>query len=166
MTAPGLAVPPIAAPPMALLAVRIRPAEPRDRPALTEMFLRCTKRTIYRRFHGYVAAFPERYLSGALAGSPEHIALVAALDPALDPALGAGTATTIVALASCADDELGILVEDAWQRRGIGTRLLAELVAQAGDRPLLASILHTESWILPVLRRHPQIKIDPPVARA
>ena len=111
----------------------VRRAAAGDRPALERMLARCTGQTRYRRFHGPVSVFPERYLTEALSGSPLHFALVACLG---DDAEGDGTVVdgtvvdgTVVALASCraVDEgvaELGILVEDEWQRRGVGSDLL------------------------------------------
>jgi GNAT superfamily N-acetyltransferase len=159
----------------------VRRAAAADRPALERMLARCTGQTRYRRFHGPVTAFPERYLTEALSGSPLHFALVACLD---EDAEGDGTVVegtvvegtvvegtvvdgtvldgTVVALASCraVDEgvaELGILVEDDWQRRGVGSDLLGELVAYAvrtGLRALQAQVLAEQPWIVGLLRRH------------
>jgi len=145
----------------------VRRAAAGDRPALERMLARCTGQTRYRRFHGPVTAFPERYLTEALSGSPLHFALVACLDE--DGAEEDGTVVdgtvvggTVVALASCraVDEgvaELGILVEDEWQRRGVGSDLLREIVAYAartGLRALQAQVLAEQPWIVGLLRRH------------
>jgi GNAT superfamily N-acetyltransferase len=69
---------------------------------------------------------------------------------------------TVVALASCraVDEgvaELGVLVEDEWQRRGVGGYLLGEIVAYAartGLRALQAQVLAEQPWIVGLLRRH------------
>jgi GNAT superfamily N-acetyltransferase len=139
----------------------VRRAAAGDRPALERMLARCTGQTRYRRFHGPVTAFPERYLTEALSGSPLHFALVACLD---EDAEVEGTVVdgTVVALASCraVDEgvaELGILVEDEWQRRGVGGDLLGEIVAYAartGLRALQAQVLAEQPWIVGLLRRH------------
>lgn len=139
----------------------VRRAAAADRPALERMLARCTGQTRYRRFHGPVTAFPERYLTEALSGSPLHFALVACLD---EDAERGGTVVdgTVVALASCraVDEgvaELGILVEDEWQRRGVGGDLLGEIVAYAartGLRALQAQVLAQQPWIVGLLRRH------------
>ncbi len=145
----------------------LRRAAAGDRPALERMLARCTGQTRYRRFHGPVSVFPERYLTEALSGSPLHFALVACLDE--DGAEGDGAVAdravvdgTVVALASCraVDEgvaELGILVEDEWQRRGVGSDLLREIVAYAartGLRALQAQVLAEQPWIVGLLRRH------------
>lgn len=129
----------------------VRRARQPDRQALALMLDRCGAQTRYRRFHGHVSAFPERYLAEALSGSPVHFALVA-------EAAGG----TLVALASCRTvaagvAEIGILVEDAWQRLGIGGRLLAEIVSHAERARLTtirAQLLADQAWITGMLRRH------------
>jgi GNAT superfamily N-acetyltransferase len=138
------------------LAVDVRRAVAGDREALGLMFGRCTAETRYRRFHGPVKAIPERYLADALSGSAFHYALVASPDLVSGPEAGGG----IVALASCrlVDEgaaELGLLIEDRWQRRGLGTRLLRDLVTHAGEaglRVLEAQLLAEQAWIAGLLR--------------
>jgi len=138
---------------------RVRRARAGDRAALEGMFGRCTVETRYRRFHAPVKAIPGRYLTEALSGSPFHHALVACPDPSPGPGRDA-PAGGIVALASCAaiDEgaaELGLLIEDAWQRRGLGTRLLRDLItraSQAGLRALEAHLLAEQAWIAGLLR--------------
>jgi len=111
------------------------------------MLARCTDQTRYRRFHGVTDRFPERYLAGALAGDPEHFALVGY------------TPAAIVALASCVTQpdgsgELAILVQDACQRHGLGSRLLRRLVEHAdsdGQQILRASVLAEQCWIRSLL---------------
>jgi GNAT superfamily N-acetyltransferase len=132
--------------------VTIRPINDADLLDLTDMFARCSRQTIYRRFHGYVRAFPEPYFTDALKGDPRHFALVAE------------TPGKIVALASCVtldngSCEIGILVEDDYQRQGLGTRLLDTLVTQAGRRTVRATIQHDQRWIIPVLLRYQNIRI-------
>lgn len=126
----------------------VRPAAQGDRAALIAMFERCSSQTRYRRFHGFLHAFPERYLADALSGRPGHIALVAEL------------AGRIVALGSCADDEIGILVEDEFQRQGIGTSMLTALTQLSGPGMLLATIQSDQAWILSLLRHFSNLKID------
>ena len=127
-----------------------RPAEG-DRRALAEMLDRCTGETRYRRFHGHVNVFPERYLAEALSGRPVHFALVAAADDG-----------AVVALASCRTvaagvAEIGILVEDAWQRLGIGAFLLSRIIdhsERTGLTVLKAQVLTDQAWITRMLGAH------------
>ena len=139
----------------------VRRAAAGDRPALERMLARCTGQSRYRRFHGPVSVFPERYLTEALSGSPLHFALVAYRD---EDAAGDGPVadSAVVALASCRATgegvaELGILVEDEWQHRGVGGHLLAQIVAYAhrtGLRALQVQVLADQPWIVGLLRRH------------
>jgi len=140
----------------------VRRAAAGDRPALERMLARCTGQTRYRRFHGPVKLFPEPYLTEALSGSPLHFALVASAEEDGTVVSGTVAGGTVVALASCraVDEgvaELGILVEDEWQRRGVGSDLLREIVAYAartGLRALQAQVLAEQPWIVGLLRRH------------
>jgi GNAT superfamily N-acetyltransferase len=170
--------PRVGAAPDAGRLVRARRAVTADREPVSQMFERCTLDTRYRRFHGPVKAIPDRYLTEALAGDPFHYALVACPVPdpgavpepvsALDPAASGSCAVPdpgtwadgIVALASCrtVDEgaaELGLLIEDAWQRHGLGSRLLRDLVTharQTGLRVLQAQLLAEQAWITDLLR--------------
>ncbi|MGH3253242.1 MAG: GNAT family N-acetyltransferase [Trebonia sp.] len=164
--------------------IRVRRAATGDREALTRMFGRCTPETRYRRFHGPVRAIPERYLADALSGGPFHYALVACPGPVPEPGLGQEPgrgpgrgqrpgddrdAAPIVALASCRmiDEgaaELGLFIEDAWQRRGLGTRLLRDLIAHAagtGLRVLEAQLLAEQAWITGLLRPYGACRFRP-----
>lgn len=155
VSAAGLAAAELAAGP----AVHVRRAAERDRTAIAVMFARCTGETRYRRFQGHVSVLPQRYLTEALSGSPVHFALVAIADSGSDDGPDGGS---VVALASCRTEspgvaELGVLVEDAWQRLGIGGLLLGEIAGYAsrtGLTTLKAQILAEQSWIIGVLRRY------------
>jgi GNAT superfamily N-acetyltransferase len=150
--------------PGAAALVSVRRAAEGDRQALVRMLARCSGETRYRRFHGPVKVFPERYLTEALAGSPVHFALVASAPP---EAAEDGAGDDVVALASCRAvaegvAELGLLVEDGWQRRGIGDRLLREMAdfaARSGLRVLQAQLLAEQSWITGMLRRYGRCEI-------
>jgi GNAT superfamily N-acetyltransferase len=132
------------------------------------MFERCSPETRYRRFHGPVEAIPQRYLAEALSGSPLHYALVACPEPA-DGADASGPPGGIVALASCrlvgeGVAELGLLIEDAWQRRGLGPRLLRDLAgfgSEAGLRVLRAQVLAEQAWITGLLRPYGACRVGP-----
>jgi GNAT superfamily N-acetyltransferase len=129
------------------LPVLIRQVAAGDRTALAEMLARCSDQTRERRFHKYVRCFPEPYLAEALAGPAAHFSLLAQAGQAV-VALASCVAT------SCGSAELAVLVEDSWQRRGIGARLLSLLVAhadQSGLARLEAWVLGSQAWVLPVL---------------
>jgi GNAT superfamily N-acetyltransferase len=127
-----------------------RRAGAEDRAALEAMFQRCSPTTIYQRFHGVVRAWPRAYLDEALSGSDMHYAVVC-----YSGREAIAQASYRVAEADSA--ELGILVEDAWQRRGLGGQLLGVIVAHAvasGIRVLRAQVLTEQDWIIGVLARH------------
>jgi GNAT superfamily N-acetyltransferase len=127
----------------------LRPATPDDVAALHRMFDRCSAGTRYDRFHGLLRALPEGYLTEAVTADPAlHDALVAGRDGevwALGSARALGSRVV----------ELGLLVEDAAQRRGLGTRLLLTLAARARSRgvtELRCDLLQGNRNLLGVLR--------------
>ncbi|WP_431948023.1 GNAT family N-acetyltransferase [Actinacidiphila sp. bgisy167] len=104
--------------------ITVRAAGPEDLEAARELHARCSAATLARRYHGPVAD-ADRYLP--------HL-----LSPRFGRTLAARTGSgRIVALGHLMGDgdeaEVALLVEDAWQRRGIGLELLRRLAAQAAD---------------------------------
>jgi GNAT superfamily N-acetyltransferase len=124
----------------------VRQADPADRAAIEAMYTRCSLDSRYKRFHGGLPALPARYLDAALAGDPYcHDALVAV-----------SAAGSVVALASAAPTtepctiEVGTLVEDGWQRRGVGRMLLDALLERAGERGMefvRFEMLYENGWL-------------------
>lgn len=114
------------------------------------MLARCSAQSRLQRFHGFLRSYPEPYFTEALAGTAQHVALVAEVGG------------TVVALASCITvapgaADIAVLIEDASQRQGIGTGLLAALVGHArsaGLATLNATLLAEQGWTLRVLRRY------------
>ncbi|MEE1930722.1 GNAT family N-acetyltransferase [Streptomyces sp. TRM 70351] len=103
-------------------AITVRRAGPEDLEAARAMHLRCSERTLTLRYHGPVQD-ADRYLS--------HL-----LSPRFGRTLAVETASgRLVALGHLLWDgeetEVALLVEDEWQRRGIGAELLRRLVALA-----------------------------------
>ncbi|MER5443285.1 GNAT family N-acetyltransferase [Streptomyces sp. NPDC002790] len=102
--------------------ITVRRADSGDLALSRAMHERCSQATLRRRYHGPVSD-ADRYLNHLL--SPRH-----------GRTLAAQTASgRIVALGHLLWDgdetEVALLVEDDWQRRGIGAELLGRLVAMA-----------------------------------
>ncbi|MGW0613893.1 GNAT family N-acetyltransferase [Streptomyces sp. NPDC002788] len=102
--------------------ITVRRADPRDLEAARAMHERCSARTLSLRYHGPVGD-ADRYLN--------HL-----LSPRYGRTLAVQTASgRIVGLGHLLWDgdetEIALIVEDAWQRRGVGAELLARLVAMA-----------------------------------
>jgi GNAT superfamily N-acetyltransferase len=118
--------------------VVLRQAEKTDLAALTLMHERCGSRSLFLR-----------YLGGTRGPSDQQLARL--LDPSRGAALVAETIHSgqIVGMGNLVGEgelaEAAVLVEDAWQRRGIGTTLLRRLVAMAPPLGLRAIVLHTHS---------------------
>ncbi|WP_327358149.1 GNAT family N-acetyltransferase [Streptomyces sp. NBC_01304] len=102
--------------------ITVRRADTADVRAAKAMHERCSRRTLSLRYHGPVGD-ADRYLG--------HL-----LSPRYGRTLAVQTASgRMVALGHLLWDgdetEVALLVEDEWQRRGIGTELLGRLVALA-----------------------------------
>ncbi|MFE9408800.1 GNAT family N-acetyltransferase [Streptomyces sp. NPDC006704] len=104
--------------------ITVRRAGPGDLAAAKDMHERCSPRTLSLRYHGPVAD-ADRYLG--------HL-----LSPRYGRTLAVQTASgRLVALGHLLWDgdetEVALLVEDSWQRRGIGSLLLRRLTALAAE---------------------------------
>lgn len=96
-----------------------------DVPALVAMHARCSAETVRRRYHAPVPHLSHR-LARALLAPRRGLSMVATVDGEL---VGVG-------LLAFEDEtaDLGIMVEDRWQRRGHGTRLLRALAEAAAGQ--------------------------------
>jgi GNAT superfamily N-acetyltransferase len=104
--------------------ITVRRADARDLEAAKAMHERCSARTLGMRYHGPVGD-ADRYLS--------HL-----LSPRFGRTLAVQTASgRVVGLGHLLWDgdetEVALLIEDKWQRRGIGGELLERLVAMAAE---------------------------------
>ncbi|MFD4572476.1 GNAT family N-acetyltransferase [Streptomyces sp. NPDC058417] len=104
--------------------ITVRRADPGDLAAAKEMHERCSARTLGLRYHGPVGD-ADRYLNHLL--SPRFGRTLAVQSPS-------GRIVGLGHLLWDGDEtEVALLVEDAWQRRGIGSELLGRLVALAAE---------------------------------
>ncbi|MFE2100087.1 GNAT family N-acetyltransferase [Streptomyces sp. PTD9-10] len=102
--------------------IAVRRADTGDLAAARAMHERCSKRTLGMRYHGPVGD-AERYLNHLL--SPRFGRTLAAQTPS-------GRIVGLGHLLWDGDEtEVALLIEDAWQRRGVGAELLGRLVAMA-----------------------------------
>ena len=111
----------------------IRPACPADMSALSDFFEDLSVESRYLRFFGPVR--PTSSLLNLLSGGPADVdAVVAAVDGVVighamaadqtDPADPRGARVT----------DVGVVVADAWQRRGVGAALMRALITRAQAR--------------------------------
>jgi GNAT superfamily N-acetyltransferase len=130
--------------------VEIRPLAPTDRDRLAAAFSRLGEQTRWRRFGGLASRLGERDLDRLTRIDHHHHEALAAI--AADRIVG------VARYIALPDDpeaaEVAIAVEDDWQGRGIGRRLMTELVDRAreeGVRRLLAYVgaenLPVHAWI-------------------
>ncbi|GGX78368.1 hypothetical protein GCM10010358_35950 [Streptomyces minutiscleroticus] len=105
-------------------AITVRRAGTEDVGAAKAMHERCSPRTLSMRYHGPVGD-ADRYLDHLL--SPRFGRTLAAQTPS-------GRVVGLGHLLWDGDEtEVALLVEDEWQRRGIGAELLGRLVAMAAE---------------------------------
>jgi GNAT superfamily N-acetyltransferase len=134
------------------IAIEIRPLAPTDRDRLAAAFTRLGEQTRWRRFGGLASQLGERDLDRLTQiDHHEHEAL-AAIAP--DSGRIVGVARYIALPHDRGAAEVAVAVDDDWQGRGIGRRLMRELVDRARDegvRRLLAYVgaenLPVHAWI-------------------
>jgi len=124
----------------------LRPAVS-DTETVLEMLGRCSRASLFRRFHGWTDG--RDYFRALLRDRPLDQTLLACFHSSC-----VGVATLGVAAEGTFD--LGVLVEDAWHRRGIGTWLVGSLLVTARNKGIAAvhaDVLGDDLFILEGLRR-------------
>jgi predicted N-acetyltransferase YhbS len=147
---PGSGPAPVDAPPEVVL----RAGTLADVPAVVAMHARCSAETVYRRYHAPMPRVSPRIVRRLL-GPPGGLSLVATVG------------TEVVALGMLAADrsgqadptrsiEAGLMVEDRWQRQGLGARLLHELAvaaAHGGHDEMVCLVQPQNDAVLRAVRR-------------
>jgi len=145
-------------------ALTVRPVEAGDLERVRRLFGRLSPESVYRRFFTMFPAPPASVL--------QHLT---AVDHADHESLAALDADEIVALVSwdrpaagAAEAEIAILVEDAWQHRGLGRALVRMLTAEAarhGIAVLNATVLadnHPARHLATTVARPDSVVMDGP----
>lgn len=133
----------------------IRPIRPDDEPRMKDMFYSFSEQTVYLRYHGVLKTMPHNKLQVFCnVDYDTEMALVAVVgQPGQEEIIGVGRYMTDAAKSSA---ELAFAVQDAWQRKGIGTYLFKRLIAVAqehGIRKLHADVLVENSGMLKIFHR-------------
>jgi predicted N-acetyltransferase YhbS len=121
-----------------------------DTPLVLEMVGRCSRTSLFHRFHGFTDAVESARTLLArtdtlVAWNDERCVGMATLARA-----GDGTA------------DLGVLVEDDWQRRGVGSRLIAatlDAASRDGTEAVHAEVLGDDGFIVALLRRVGPVRV-------
>jgi GNAT superfamily N-acetyltransferase len=113
--------------------VRLRAAEPSDAPLVAALHARCSPQTRRARFLSPTPQLPADELAELLGGEPERGAAVLAMTTDGGSAVGVATLATAPAGAA----RFAVLVEDAWQGRGLGTALVRRIADTAAERGAL-----------------------------
>ena len=143
--------------------LRVRELAPRDLGAVADMAGRCSGETLRRRFHAPVAHLSIARVTSLLTASNAAAVVVAEVDGTV---VGVGT----LHRGPDGDGELAVLVEDAWQSSGVGSRLTAGLFRVAGRvgvRAIVADVLREPRFVVQRLQRHhprATVTVDGPVA--
>jgi predicted N-acetyltransferase YhbS len=148
--APG----PSPAPVDARSGVVLRPGTLADASAVVAMHARCSADTVHRRYHAPMPRVSARFARSLLAPA-EGLSLVATVG------------SEVVAIGMLAPDptepdtgarsfEAGLMVEDQWQRQGLGSTLLHELAvaaAHSGGEELTCLVQPRNDAVLRAVRR-------------
>ncbi|MFC5289123.1 GNAT family N-acetyltransferase [Actinokineospora guangxiensis] len=121
--------------------VVLREGAPADADAVSDLHSRCSAQTLFARYHAGVRTLPRRWLHRLL-------------QPPRGRTLLAVAGTSVIGMAQVirtgdpAEAEISVLVEDSWQRQGVGTALvgrLGGLARAAGHARLVAWCLPAET---------------------
>jgi GNAT superfamily N-acetyltransferase len=127
--------------------VTARRPERADVEAVLLMLARCSRASLYHRFHGFSDG--AAYFATLVQDRPADQTMLAWYGSAC---VGAAT----LAASAGGIPDLAVLIEDAWQHQGIGTRLaelLADRALSTGVTTVHADVLNEDLFLLRALRR-------------
>ncbi len=140
--------------------VRLRPIRPEDQDRLVAFYDRLSQHTAYQRFFSVMRRLP-----------PDWARLLANVDYrrrlALLAELGPLEASELIGVThyeptnEADTTEIAFVIQDGWQNRGLGTVLLAELLAAAEARSVRrfrAHVLASNARMLELLARHTDVQ--------
>jgi GNAT superfamily N-acetyltransferase len=126
----------------------IRPVRPADLPALSGFFEGLSVESRYLRFFAPVR--PTHSLLHLLSGGPANVdAVVAVVDGVIVGHAMAADQTEPADPCGARVADVGIVVADAWQRRGVGVALMRALITRAQARGVTSLVID----VLPGNRR-------------
>jgi acetyltransferase len=127
--------------------ITIRVVRPQDAGALQAYFRGLSGESRYRRFLGALAELTPKQLARlTMMDGPDELALLAFVETG-DTSRLVGEAV-LVTMPGSARSEMALSVADAWQRKGVGAALVADLECQArlrGARYLYGDVLRTNT---------------------
>jgi RimJ/RimL family protein N-acetyltransferase len=124
-------------------------AAPSDRPAIEAMLARCSAKSLSDRFFRPISTAPDGYLDQVLSHDDIYFVFVVRRD---DAVIGLAELHRTAPLSG----ELALIVEDAFQQRGIGTAafgLLTEVASRLDMQTLTADVRIENGVVLRSLRR-------------
>lgn len=135
--------------------ILFRPIRPDDGPRLERLFWRLSPESLYRRFFTPMTRPSPRMITRLV--SVDYVDRLAIVAVVGDEIVGVARYDRIAAFAppgvrvDAGDAEAAVVVEDAWQGRGIATRLLWRLTAAARGRGITAFTAEVLSSNRPML---------------
>jgi GNAT superfamily N-acetyltransferase len=134
--------------------VEVHPLASADGAAVLAMVERCSRTSLFHRFHSLTDG--RSYAQSLFRNRPGYRTLLARFG-----AVCVGIADLADDARGCAD--LGVLVEDAWQRRGVGLQLMSALLETArstGMSRVHADVLGEDQFLLRSLRKLAPIAVS------
>ncbi len=134
-------------------AAAIRTVGPADLTALRDFFAGLSAQTRYLRFFGPVTPTPA--LLHLLSGAAAHVHAVVAVQGGV--IVGHAMAADGIEPRGSSVTDIGVVVADAWQGRGLGSALVRTLVAGAQARGVtfvVMDVLHANPQVLAMITGH------------